>query len=106
MIDPIGPSLLFSGPQPPPRRHQAPPRGPSFIQSGARRQPVLWRSPDPWSSADVSTFDDLFVLSLRRNHIRHFHIFIRNTEISLKVLSDIAIMFYGALSLAPSDPSF
>jgi hypothetical protein len=99
MIELIGTSLLFSGPS-------LIFSGPSFVRSGARRQPVLWRSPDPWSSADVSTFDDLFVLSLRRNHIRHFHIFIRNTEISLKVLSDIAIMFYGALSLAPSDPSF
>jgi hypothetical protein len=99
MIEPIGTSLIFSGPS-------LLPGGPSLIQSGARRQPVLWRSPDPWSSADVSTFDGHFALSLRRNHICHFHIFIRNTEISLKFYRGIAIMFYGALSLAPSNPSF
>src|SRR6185312_16737812 len=106
MIDPIGPSLLFSGPQPPPRRHQAPPRGPSFIRSGARRQPVLWRSPDPWSSATSLRSTTFLPAVSDENHIRHFRIFVRNTEISLKFLSDIAIMFYGALSLAPSDPSF
>jgi hypothetical protein len=52
MIEPIGTSLLLSGT--------------SLSQSGARRQPVLWRSPDPWSSPDISTFDGDFALSLRR----------------------------------------
>jgi hypothetical protein len=92
MIEPIGASLLLSGT--------------SLGQSGVRRQPVLWRSPDPWSSPDISTFEAISPQPQTKNHIRHFHIFIRNTEISLKFLSRIAIIFYGALSLVPSNPSF
>jgi hypothetical protein len=65
-----GTSLIFSGT--------------SLSQSGARCQPVLRRSLDPWSSPDVSTFDGHVVTpASNENHICHFHIFIRNTEISL-----------------------
>src|SRR5690348_1417668 len=80
------------------------PVGTSFIRSGARRQPVLWCGPDPWSSADVSTFHGHFALSLRRNHIHHFHIFIRNTDISLRSWSGIANMFDGVFSLLHQIP--
>jgi hypothetical protein len=59
MIEPIGTSLLFSG-------TSLLLSGTSLSQSGVRRQPVLWRSLDPWSSPDVSTFDGHVPLSLRR----------------------------------------
>jgi hypothetical protein len=62
MIELIGTSLLFSGPS-------LIFSGTSLGQSGARRQPVLWRSLDPWSSRDVSTFDGHVAPSLgRKSH--------------------------------------
>jgi hypothetical protein len=59
MIEPIGTSLLFSG-------ASLLFSGTSLSQSGACRQPVLWRSLDPWSSPDVSTLDDHVAPSLSR----------------------------------------
>jgi hypothetical protein len=67
MIEPIGTSLLSSGTSLLSSGTSLIFTGPSFLlggtsfsQSGARRQPVLWRSLDPWSSADVSTLDGHF----------------------------------------------
>jgi hypothetical protein len=60
MIEPIGTSLLSSGTSLIFSGTSFLLGGTSFSQSGARRQPDLWRSLDPWSSANVSTFDGHF----------------------------------------------
>src|SRR6185437_374916 len=106
MIDPIGPSLLFSGPQPPPRRHQAPPRAPASSSPvpaanrfyGAALIPGRQRTSPRSTTFSPSVSDE--------NHIRHFHIFVRNTEISLKFFSESAISLQRTLCPKTSDPSF
>jgi hypothetical protein len=99
MIEPIGPSLLCGGTSLICSGNRLIFSGTSLSQSGARRQLVYDAGPDPWSSPDVSPFDGHVAPASDENHIRHFHIFIRNTDISLRSCSRIANMFDGVFSL-------
>src|SRR6185437_1799446 len=99
MIDPIGPSLLRSG-------TSLIFSGTSLSQSGARRQPVFMAQPGSLVvTGRLPVRRQCRPPGLDENHIRHFHIFIRNTDISLRSCSRIANMFEGVFSLLHQIPN-